>query len=302
MPWTPGTPRPQLGRAAHQLTIDATASDERIAELAGCSRNTVAEARARLERLHIIPVIEPAGRIARPRPQRPSATAAAIAQLGADATPRQVADLASVSLQAAWKALAKVSPRITDVAAATDAISVSKMPRQLADAAAASDALSVLALITCTQCLQTFTCSTADAGNRNRRLCSDACRDAEARERGRKPRPRVADYHQPPTIQTLAKAPRWELGVCANVPLDKRGFWTSSDRAEREAAAHMCRGCAIFDACQEFSLSLPVTDFAVYAGQSATARLRAKHDRLEMARQSVRGWRQADDGTWQATT
>jgi hypothetical protein len=106
----PGTPRPQLGRAAHQLTIDATATNEAIAALSGTSVWAARTARKRLEAIGIIPVVPPRNRARKPMPPLPSRTRDAIAQLGPQATPRQVADLASVSLQAAWKALRRLNP------------------------------------------------------------------------------------------------------------------------------------------------------------------------------------------------
>ena len=58
--------------------------------------------------------------------------------------------------------------------------------------------------------------------------------------------------------------------------------------------------CPIRAPCAEYSLNLPVTDSAVWAGMSQTTRLRKKRDaaamRRELLKQHQRGWRQNPDG------
>ena len=121
MPWTMYSKRPATQRAARALIEDPRQSDLALAELAAVSFTTIASVRAKLELLSVIPRVDPASRIGKgPARASPSATRAAIAQLGPDATPRQVADAAGVSMQAAWKMLARVRPRYADAAAATD--------------------------------------------------------------------------------------------------------------------------------------------------------------------------------------
>ena len=207
MPWTIYSQRPATSAAARALIEDPHRSDAALAELAGVSTSTIGSVRARLTQIGVIPAIPVEDRLARPRPQRASATASAIAQLGPSASPRQVADAAGCSLQAAWQALRRLSPRLADAAGAIDAISVVRSNHDYADAAGATDTLSVRAVITCA-CGTTFEVSTADAAGRGRRFCSSSCRNADSRARGHKPRPRTADPgHQPPVIQPLPSPP-----------------------------------------------------------------------------------------------
>lgn len=282
MPWTVYSRREATSRAAQALIMDPRQSDLALAGLADCSFTTIARVRARLEQVGVIPRIEPADRIARPRPQQPSATADAIEALGPDATPRQVADAAGVSMAAAWKALSKVRPRLSDAAAATDALTVVKMPRQLEELAAATDQLSVQVTITCT-CGTTFHVSAADSRARRRRFCSPACSDAANRELNHATRPRKADpSHPPPQIQPLPPMPE-EIrlgGLCTQPDLRPahRYVWTSDREEDREIARRYCRACSVRMICMGWSLSLPVTDNAIWGGMSQTERLRRKRE------------------------
>lgn len=283
MPWTMYSQRPATQAAARVLITSPQLSDAALAELAATSPTTIASVRARLEQVGVIPRVPPSGRIARPRPQQPSAARDAIERLGPDATPRAIADAAGVSMQAAWKAWRKLNPPLTDAAAATDALTVVKMPRMLDDTAAAADAISVQATITC-DCGTQFHVSTADAAARQRRFCSDACRDADSAARGHKPRHRLADPSHPfPQIQSLPRPPDWSRGICAHVPPSQQRWWTSTDPILREAAASLCLGCPILLPCAEFSLALPVTDNAIYAGMSQAERLRRKREERRLA-------------------
>ncbi len=270
--------RPATQRAAQQLITDPQRSDLALAELASVSFTTIARVRFRLESLAIIPVIPPAGRLARPRPQQPSATAEAIAVLGPDASPREIADAASVSLQAAWKALRRLNPSQQDCAAAVDALSVVSDAPQLQDAAAASDAISVQAEITCANCSAPFTVS---ARNARRRFCTPDCADAAAIAQGRKPPARRSDSaHPPPQIQPLPPMPDEIIlgGLCVQPDLkpEHRYVWTSDAPEDREIARRYCRACSVRQVCYGWSLHLPVHDPAIYAGMSQVQRLKAK--------------------------
>ena len=216
-------------------------------------------------------------RRSRPKPAPPpSATALAIAALGPDATPRQVADAAHVSMQAAHKALAKARPRLADAAAACDTLSVSKMPRQLADSAAAADAISVIVTITCAQCARSFEVSTASA---RRRFCSDGCRNADSRERGHKPRPRRADPSHPfPAIREAAAASRLVTRGLRPCPALPANVVDVARPHPPRGGGEPVPGLPILLPCAEFSLALPVTDNAVWAGMTQTERLRRKRD------------------------
>jgi len=102
VPWTALTPRLARLAAGRELRYNPRRSNEMIARQAGVGSTTVATARARLEAAGHIPVIPVSERQQQPRPRQPSRTRDAIAA-GA-ITPRQIADQAGVSPQAAWKA------------------------------------------------------------------------------------------------------------------------------------------------------------------------------------------------------
>lgn len=234
--------RPVTQRAAQQLITDPQLSDLALAELARCSFTTIARVRARLEQAGVIEVVPVRNRIARPRPQQPSATRDAIAALGPDATPRAVAELAGVSLQAAHKALAKLSlARQHDLAAATDAITV----RATAD---------------CERCHAPFT-FTPRPNRPARRWCGPDCR-----------RPvRDPSAHHPPPIPDLPPFD-FSKGECTRVPPSQAGWWTSDNVFLREAAAEICQVCPLLVDCAEWSLSLPARDTAIYGGLGAADR------------------------------
>ena len=86
-----------------------------------------------------------------------------------------------------------------------------------------------------------------------------------------------------PKIPDLPRPPEWSKGVCAHVPASQQGWWTSSRPEEREAAAYLCEGCEILAPCAAFSLSLPVTDNAVWAGMTQAERLRRKAGQRRLA-------------------
>jgi len=271
--------RPATSAAARVLIEDPQRSDAALAELAQVGSTTITSVRARLEQVGVIPHIPVADRVARPRPRQDSRTAAAIA--AGCTTPRQIADAANVSMQAAWRAWRKLNPVQQDVAAATDSISVAKMPRMYEDTAAATDSITVSATATCGQCGQPFSVSTR---NSRRRYCTPRCADAAAAAQGHAPKPRLADPDHPfPQIQSLPPPPDWSRGTCAHVPASQQTWWTSSDPVLREAAAHLCSTCPILAECAQFSLALPVTDPAVYAGMSQAERLRRKREERRLA-------------------
>jgi hypothetical protein len=71
-----------------------------------------------------------------------------------------------------------------------------------------------------------------------------------------------------------------------------RPYWTSEARDERSYAAILCQRCPVQPECATWSLALPITDTAVYAGLSAAERLRAKRAaRDELAKQALAGYR-----------
>jgi len=240
--------RPVTQRAARHLIEDPARSDALIASEARCSTTTIGSIRARLERAGVIEHVPVSSRVRTPYPQQPSATRAAIAQLGLAASAGEVAALAGVSLQAAWSMLRTFSPA------------------SLADCAASADALSVRAAATCERCHVPFTF--VPRGNRPaRRWCSADCR-----------RPvRDPFAHHPPPIIEL---PPFDFGkgLCTHVPASQATWWTSSETVLREAARSICEVCPLLAGCADWSLSLPASDTAVYGGMSSYERLRLKRE------------------------
>src|SRR5260221_7378777 len=124
MPWQPSTPRPVLARASAALLADPSRSDGLIAQAASCAAPTISRARRDLEQRGLIEAVPVRDRMARLHPPQLSKTRDAI-EAGA-CTPREVADAAGVSMQAAWKALRGTRRKLADAAAAADSISVRK--------------------------------------------------------------------------------------------------------------------------------------------------------------------------------
>jgi hypothetical protein len=130
---------PAADRAAIELLHDPARSNRAIAEAAGCEHHAVGRARARLEQAG---AIEPAP-VRTPRwPNGPRALGRgqqAVADLGPQATTRQIMDRAHVNRHSAWHA--RTHPRITparaaDAAAATDQLRVIKQETTIAVAEA----------------------------------------------------------------------------------------------------------------------------------------------------------------------
>jgi hypothetical protein len=66
----------------------------------------------------------------------------------------------------------------------------------------------------------------------------------------------------------------------------------AGDRDEREAARRACASCPVLEPCRAWSVCLPVTDPAIYAGQSQAQRLRRKREALRaLAQQALAGYR-----------
>src|SRR5258708_22363116 len=121
MTWQPSTPRPVLARAEAALLEDPSRSDGLIALSASCAAPTISRARRDLEQRGLIEAVPVRDRAGLPHPPQPSRTRAAI-EAGA-CTPREVADAAGVSMQAAWKALRGTRRPAADAAGAIDSIS-----------------------------------------------------------------------------------------------------------------------------------------------------------------------------------
>jgi hypothetical protein len=110
------------------------------------------------------------------------------------------------------------------------------------------------------------------------------------REQARRQQPQPAAG---PRFAALPKPPDFSRGLCTTVRPSQRSWWTSSDTSERQAAARMCAGCPVLEACRAWSLALPWSDRdAVYAGMSPGERARRKREALaEFTKQALRGYR-----------
>lgn len=134
-------------RAEAELKEDPARSNYLIAQQARCTPQRVGVYRRELEARGVIEVVPAAQRQAQARrpprvpssrhDPRPCRTRDAIARLGPSATPRQVANLAQVSIQAAWVMLNKVqaADSAADLAsaasAAADALAQIRTRREL---------------------------------------------------------------------------------------------------------------------------------------------------------------------------
>ena len=131
MPWAPSTPRRAAERAVIALLADPARSDAAIAADARTSATTVARVRATMPGYDV-------PRVPRPRPRRGWRTTLAI--IAGATSPRQVADMAGISYQAAWKALNPYRPATIDAAGAADLLTVT-VRAPLADLGAADGLL-----------------------------------------------------------------------------------------------------------------------------------------------------------------
>jgi Transcription factor WhiB len=278
VPWTVYSERPATRAAARALITSPQLSDAALAIESGTSTSTIGLIRARLVSIGVIEAIPPQQRQQRPRPRRQdSPTALAIA--AGCSTPAEVAAFASVSLQAAHKALQRTRPKLTELAAATSRLHVTKHEPA------------------CEVCHAPYTPDPSRGGH-PQRYCGEDCRAEAKRERERaRSAARHASPRQPPRQDPrppqFPPPPDWSRGLCTTVPQRMRSWWTSADRSEREAAARMCAGCPVLEPCRAWSTAaLPMSDSSVWAGMSAAERARRRREYLrELARQALKGYR-----------
>lgn len=233
-------------RARAELRRAPARSDRLVAQAANCAPSTVHKQRRRLEQAGEIPHLT----VRRQIPQRhPSRTRPVIERLGLDATPRQVADEAGVTWQAARQMLAKLRDR----AVPCKGCGTLYLPRELPGGGVPSPYCSQ-------RCKWT-------AGNERARSRHHPASDGQAAE---------AELHR--VYRGVAPMPDLSRGYCATCNPDKRHLWTSGHPADLEAAAHMCNSvCPVLDACRAWSLTLPETDGAVYGGLVWSDRIEAKY-------------------------
>ena len=251
-------------RAAAALTRDPARSDRLIALAARCDPATVRRTRHELEAAGTIP---PTPRRAHrtPLPQRPGRARTAVMR-GARTT-REVMNAAGVSRKMAWRALHDRTPG-------------------LADAAAATDALSVQATVPCAGC---GTAITFDPRKGPRKACSNRCSLASGRALRQQQQASGESPNRWPPVTGLPKPPDFSKGLCTTVKPAQRGWWTSENRDEREAAAHMCQGCPVREPCTAWSLALPASDPSVYAGLSQAERVKRRRQWLLAIARQVKG-------------
>jgi WhiB family redox-sensing transcriptional regulator len=85
-------------------------------------------------------------------------------------------------------------------------------------------------------------------------------------------------------------APDWDLALCARTRPPMRGWWTSDDRAEREAARLACFSCPIRRACADWAVrTLTIDnhrpDLAIWGGMHKAERARRRRDWLASQRE-----------------
>jgi WhiB family redox-sensing transcriptional regulator len=94
-------------------------------------------------------------------------------------------------------------------------------------------------------------------------------------------------YKQPhapepwPNVPGMAPRPDLSLGRCTTMACPE--WWTSRDPGEREAACHACSSCPVLAACREWSLTLPLSDHAIYGGLTQNGRIRERARRRKAA-------------------
>jgi hypothetical protein len=79
----------------------------------------------------------------------------------------------------------------------------------------------------------------------------------------------------PSIIPDLPPAAFFVAGLCTDArTLSRVGghIWTSDDRQDRDLARRICRQCEVRLQCQDWSLSLPAWDPAIYAGLAICGR------------------------------
>ena len=251
-------------RAAAALQYDPARSDRLIALAANCDPRTARRVRRELEAAGEIPrTTQRAQRTALPR--RPGR--ASLAVMRGARTTREVAAAAGVSRAMAWRAL---HDRRTT----------------LAELAAATDQLSVQAAMPCPRC---GTVITFDPRKGPRKACSGRCGMALGRaQRQRQRASGESPNRWPPPVPELPPAPDFSQGWCTRVKPHMRSIWTSSDPGDREAAAFMCSSCPVREPCEAWSLALPASDPAIYAGLSQAERVRRRRAWLLAIAQQVR--------------
>ncbi len=281
VPWTPANTRPAASRAEAELTRDPCRSNQVIAAHLGCSPVTVFYTRARLEATGQIPVIPPPHRLARPRPL--STTAQVIA--AGMTTPEQVAQAARVTLRTAQLQLQRTRPQLPDVAAASDAISVTDTTPS--PGSRATEALLLNPKRSNRNIAWQAGCEESTVRRARTRLERGGeilAYVVEERDWIAPAGPKPGEQRRPPAIPSLPPMPE-EMrlgGLCVQPDLkpEHRYVWTSDREEDREIARRYCRACSVRMICQGWSLSLPVHDPAIYAGMSQVERLRRKHERL----------------------
>ena len=249
MPWQDGSPRRARQRAGAALRANPWRSDQLIARQARCGSTTAAAARRQLEDAGLIPPVPVSRRERQPYPRQQSATHAAI--IGGARTPRQVADVAGVSMQAAHKALQRHRER-------------EPIPRPPPPPSG------------CEHCGRVYV-PAPRPGGRPQRYCSDPCAGAarNARRRAVRAAGRLA---APPQIRQMPPIPDAVIlgGLCVQ-PGARYWLWASDDPADREQARRICKVCSVQLVCLAWSLeAIPPGDSAIYAGEGKAGRRRLR--------------------------
>lgn len=290
-------PRVYASRADAELIRDPARSDRAVAGAAGCSRQAVARARARLVRTGAIPATAPAERAARLRPHHSARSRAATClKSNAWRSDGMIARAARVSTPTVRRVRAELEqsgkiPRVPPSRRAVQrqrprppsptrlAILLgARTSREITDQAHVTVGAGWKALRAernrppvprplppaqdCEHCGFPFI-PPSPARGKPPRFCSDSCSDAAYK------RKRHADKPPPqpePRYPSLPSPPSWEKGMCTHVPPSQASWWTSDNPVLREGAMNICGVCAVREPCLDWSLALPNDDNTVYAG------------------------------------
>jgi hypothetical protein len=191
-------------RASAALADNPYRSNKLLAQLCGCTVRTIGRARYDLERLGLIRYVPAADRLA-PLPA---------------AAPRP-------QLTAAARVLIDDPARSDAVIAAEAGCSAPTVYR----ARALCESMGLIGYVPPAQ--------RADRRGDRLRPVADAAAAADVlvvRRTARRP-------VQPPKILGLPPPPDWSEGLCTRAAPEHRGWWTSTDAAEREAALRCCAAC-----------------------------------------------------------
>ena len=260
MPWTPKPARERARRPSARTRPAATSSSPAHGHFRIHCLGHPRDPRTALA--HWPRARQPARAQALPCPALPRRRP--IAQLPPDADYRQVAQAARVSPQAAHRML-KTAPRMGDVAAAADSLSV----------------LKVIPL-PCAHCRRPFT-----PDSPTRVDCRPACQQAAAAAASTRPSwtgattaPRPPTRSTRPCHPAAAASAGLQQGALRHHAPGPAGLVDQRDPRRARGRRPHVQGCPVRPDCTQWSLALPLSDPAIYGGISQRERPRRRREWL----------------------